>query len=113
LLGNFALPNSVKEPPSISVEAFSSILHCKAACEHSTLSGRPFNPQDLSGHFNREESNLIWNSIQINFDGDVRAHWRTVGRKYKCAVLADVTTAAFALSRLAVSIGPLKRNRRL
>jgi hypothetical protein len=113
MLGIFALPNPASEPPSISLETHSSILNRKAAGEHSSLSGRFLNPKDLSVDFNRKGSNLIWNSIQINFDHDIRTDWRTIGGKYKRAVLTEVTTAAFALSRLPVPVNPMKRNRRL
>jgi hypothetical protein len=81
-------------------------LDRKTTRQHSPLSRALLDPKDFTLHLNREASDFIGDSFQINFECQTRANRRTTRRKNKRAVLTHVTAAAFSLPRLPVPIRP-------
>jgi hypothetical protein len=61
ILGSFALPNSLGDPPWISPGTISSIFNRKAARFH--FSAGMLDPKDLTLDLNRKGSDLIWDSF--------------------------------------------------
>jgi hypothetical protein len=109
-LGPFSLPNSFGDRSPKLFRTISSILNRKATRQHSPLGGALLYPKDFTLHLDRQASNFIGDSFQINFEYDTRSNRWAVRRKDKRAMLAYVAAAAFALSGLPVSVRPPKRD---